>query len=182
MKDEELLALLRSSPQRGLEAVIRQYTPYVMKIARVRLESVCGFRDIEEAVSDIFLKFFNAGQKNGFEFESVRGCLSIIAGRHCVDIFRRESKRPETLPLDDMTEYAALPESQPDERHSAVARAVDSLGEPDRTIFMRKYFYGQKTADIARDLEMKENTVYKHIERGLSKLRKILEKGERNVG
>ena len=48
--------------------------------------------------------------------------------------------------------------------------------------FMRKYFYGQKTADIARDLEMKENTVYKHIERGLSKLRKILEKGERNVG
>ena len=182
MKDEELLLLLRSSPQKGLEAVIRQYTPYVMKIARVRLESICGFEDMEEAVSDVFLKFFSAGQSNGFAFESVRGCLSIIAGRHGVDVFRRQTKRPETVPLDDMTEFAAVPEPQPDERHSAIAKAVDSLGEPDRTIFMRKYFYGQRTADIARDLDMKENTVDKRVERGLARLRKILEKGARNVG
>lgn len=177
MTDEELLLLMRSDPRRGLEAVVRQYSAYVMRIAYLRLGSVCSREDMEETVSDVFMKFYSAGQKNGFSFGSVRGCLSIIAGRHCVDFFRKVTGRPETVPLDDVVEFAGGSASQNDERHSRIAEAVNALGEPDRTIFLRKYFFGQKTADIAKDLDMKPNTVDKRVARGLVRLRKRLEEG-----
>lgn len=178
MTDKELLLLLRRDPQRGLEAVIRQYTGYVMKVAYTRLGSVCSREDIEEAVSDVFLKFFNAGTKNGFRFESVRGALSLIGGRHCIDLFRQRSGSPETVSLDEIIEFTEDTSQRFDERYSRVAEAVDSLGEPDRTIFIRKYFLGQKTADIAKDLDIRPNTIDKRVTRGLAKLRKIMEEGE----
>ena len=43
---------------------------------------------------------------------------------------------------------------------------------------MPTYFLGQKSREIARDLNMKTNTVDKKISRGLKKLRAILEKEE----
>ncbi|MCR5020845.1 hypothetical protein [Ruminococcus sp.] len=72
-----------------------------MKIAYIKLGSICTTEDMEEAVSDIFLKFFNTGKNSGFAFESVRGSLSLIAGRHCVDVFRSRVKREKDIPLDE---------------------------------------------------------------------------------
>lgn len=178
MTDKELLLLLRSNPQVGLVSVVRQYSNYVLKIAYTRLESVCTYEDIEEVVSDIFLKFFNTGMKNNFEFESVRGSLSIIAGRYCIDIFRQKCRHTKEISLDEIIEFVADETPHRSEQNSRIAEAVNSLGEPDKSIFIRKYFFGQKTADIAKELHMKSNTVDKRISRGLVKLRKMLKEGE----
>ena len=45
MNDNELLDLLKKEPQRGLSAVVRQYSAYVMKIAYVKLGEVCTNED-----------------------------------------------------------------------------------------------------------------------------------------
>lgn len=67
MEDNELLGLLKNSPQEGLAAVVKQYSAYVYKIAYTRLGRVCSREDIEEAVSDIFMRFFLASQNDGTE-------------------------------------------------------------------------------------------------------------------
>ena len=67
MEDNELLGLLKNSPQKGLAAVVKQYSAYVYKIAYTRLGRVCSREDIEEAVSDIFMRFFLASQNDGTE-------------------------------------------------------------------------------------------------------------------
>lgn len=97
MNDNELLDLLKKEPQSGLSAVVRQYSAYVMKIAYVKLGEVCTNEDIEEAVSDIFFKFYKMGTDCGFAMTSVRGILSVIAERHCIDIFRRQRSYDETI-------------------------------------------------------------------------------------
>ncbi len=174
MEDKELIGLLKSEPQRGLEQTVRKYNAYVYKIARTRLGSVCAKEDIEEAVSDIFAAFYFSGRKTGFEMDSVIAFLSVIARRHCCNVFLRQSGKADDLPLDELENI--LPD-RPDEDMSAVTNAVDSLGEPDRSIFIRKYFLGQKNKDIAKELHMKTNTVSKRISRGLLKLKEILEEG-----
>ena len=88
MTDDELLRLLKADPQNGLTKVVLQYNAYIMKIARMRLNDVCTNEDIEEIVSDIFLKFFQFGCKNNFDISSVKAVLSVIATRHCIDVFR----------------------------------------------------------------------------------------------
>ena len=177
MTDNELLELLRAEPQKGLGAVVLQYSAYVMKIAEIKLGSVCTREDIEEASSDIFLKFYNTGLNNGFAFVSVRSSLSLIAGRHCVDIYRRECRRQKDISLDEIIEF--VPDVQTEQTvNSRLAQAIHKLGEPDETIIMRKYFFGQRSADIAKALKMKTNTVDKRISRALGRLRKMLKEEE----
>ncbi len=48
---------------------------------------------------------------------------------------------------------------------------IHSLGEPDSEIFIRRYYRGQSTKEIAEVFNLKENTVDKRISRGLKKLR-----------
>lgn len=63
----------------------------------------------------------------------------------------------------------------------AVCReAVDSLGQPDSEIFMRRYFLYQKTGDIAQALGLNTNTVRSKLSRGREKLKEHLE--ERGYG
>ena len=56
--------------------------------------------------------------------------------------------------------------------------ALKELGEPDTQIFLRKYYLGQSTKEIAASLDIKENTIDKKVQRGLAKLRRLLEGGE----
>ena len=65
--------------------------------------------------------------------------------------------------------HMRMPECQ-----NRLIEAVAALGRPDSEIFMRKYFYGQKSREIAEELGMKTNTIDKIVSRGLVKLRKIL--------
>ncbi|WP_024857061.1 RNA polymerase sigma factor [Ruminococcus albus] len=172
MTDKELIEKLKSSPQAGLAAVVDRYTAYVMKIARTKLNGICSSEDIEEAVSDIFFKFYQTGQSNGFDIRSVRAYLSVIAGRHCTDVFRKHISSPDILPLEDAGE---IPAQEPlSDNRTTLAAAVKKLGEPDTSIFIRKYFFGQKTKEIAEELHLNPKAVDKRVSRGLVKLRKIL--------
>ena len=176
MNDKELTGLLKNDPQKGFEAVIRQYSAYVMKIARTRLDRVCAREDIEEAVSDVFFKFYCAGKERGFEIPSVKGFLAVIAQRHCTDVFRRMSKSAETLDYSELENIIADTQSSGDGER--LVEALKQLGEPDCNIFMRKYYFGQKNKDIAKELGMRPGTVNSRISRGLEKLKKILEEGK----
>lgn len=172
MSDKELIQLLKQDPEKGLEAVVIRYTAYVMKIARTKLDNICTQEDMEETVSDVFFAFYRQGQKCGFEIRSLRAYISLIAERHCVDIFRQRVRQDSTIPLDDVAATLACPESGD---YDMLAEAIKQLGEPDTSIFIRKYFYGQRSANIAKEHHMKANTVDKRISRGLIRLRKLME-------
>lgn len=176
MTDKELIELLKSSPQDGLAAVIKRYSAYVYKIVCTKLGSIYSEQDIEEIVSDIFLKFYRSSQKDGFRIRSLRGYLSLIAERHCIDILRTRKQNIDEILFDDIADTVAFEEEpQPD---TELYDALLALGEPDTTIFIRKYFFGQRSSDIAKEMNMKVNTVDKRISRGLVKLRKMLEEGK----
>jgi len=174
MNDEMLIQLLQSDPQKGLEAAVREYGAYVYKIAHTKLCDVCTKEDIEEAVSDIFLKFFQSGSERGFELRSVRAFISVIAARHCTDLFRRHCKDIQTVPLDELENLIAdfdITEGK------TLIEAVKTLGEPDSSIFIRKYYLGQRNKDIAKELGIRQGTVNTRISRGLVRLRRLLEEG-----
>ena len=173
MTDKELIRLLKKDPGQGLAAVIERYTAYVMKIAHIKLNDVCSSEDIEEAVSDVFYIFYKRSEQMGFELRSVRAYLSLISERRFTDVFRRSIKTAEQISIDEIAE--TLPAEESPKENSELADAINKLGEPDKSIFFRKYFLGQKTNDIADELHMRPKTVDKRVSRGLVKLRKILE-------
>lgn len=177
MNDNEITMLMKKDPQKGFEAVIRKYSAYVMKIARTRLADVCSREDIEEAVSDVFLKFYYAGKERDFDITSVKGLLAVIAQRHCTDVFRRQSRFEETLDYNELENILYETETTDDE--GRLIDALKQLGETDCNIFVRKYYFGQKNKEIAKELGIPPGTLNSRISRGLDKLRRILEEGKK---
>ncbi len=178
MKDKELIELLKKDPEKGLAETVKQYSAYVMKVAYVSLSDVSSREDMEEAVSDIFLLFYQSGVSCGFDIRSIRGMLSVIAKRHCIDLFRRYtvySDVRQEISFDEIENTVADPPDISGVSNARLVDAIKRLGSRDENIFIRKYYFGQKSSDIAKDLNMKTNTVNKRISRGLKRLKKILE-------
>ena len=177
MTDRELLELLKEVPEKGLSAVVSKYSAYVHTIAYSKLSGVCTREDIEEAVSDIFMKFYEYVRSTDREITAVAAYLAVIAKRHSINVYKKHVCREECLPLDVIGGAVADKTEESDTRRLLI-EAVMSLGRPDCEIFIRKYFFGQKSRDIAEALDMKTNTVDKIVSRGLVKLRKRLNEQE----
>ena len=55
--------------------------------------------------------------------------------------------------------------------------AVDGLDEPDRTLFVRYYYEGDKLKTIAAELGMSQTAAKQRLFRGRKALRAVLQKG-----
>ena len=70
----------------------------------------------------------------------------------------------------------ATPETEVERREQQrlVSEAVLSMQWPEREIFLRHYYYGQKVSAIAEEMAMNPTTVKTHLRRGREKLRVVL--------
>ena len=59
-----------------------------------------------------------------------------------------------------------------------VRRAVETLPDGDREVFLRHYYYAQTVREIAAAMDLKESTVKTRLRRGREKLKAMLTKGE----
>lgn len=171
MTDEKILSLFESDERSGFEALIRQYSPYIVTVVRSRLGAVCTADEQRDAVSDIFVEILTALRAENEKIGSLKAYISVIAVRHCIGVFRKKRTEGISIPLDE------LPERSADETEYDRAELIEllrSLGEPDCEIFIRRYFLGQKSAEIAEPLGLRPNTVDQKISRGLKRLREMI--------
>ncbi|MDF2653033.1 MAG: DNA-directed polymerase sigma-70 factor, partial [Paenibacillus sp.] len=68
------------------------------------------------------------------------------------------------------------PIEKSDQKHM-LEWALSLMKELDREIFIRYYFFMEKTADIAEQLGMRESTVRSKLSRGRTFLREVFIKG-----
>ena len=53
-------------------------------------------------------------------------------------------------------------------------RAVEEMGEPEREIFLRYYYYAQSVREISQEMRMNESTVKTRLRRGRMRLKTTL--------
>lgn len=182
LSDEKLLALLRRSPEKGLDKLMNIYTGLVYTIVFNKLQNVGTREDTEECVSDVFYAFYQKVNEIDLAKGSIKAYLAVMAKRKAIDLFRKFSKPDrQTLSLDgDELPEPSGPEAGIEEKlikeetKRLLIQEINALGEPDSEIFILKYFLGCSTRTIAEKFALKENTVDKKISRGLSKLKKGL--------
>lgn len=173
--DGELIALLREDPAEGLRQAMARYIGLVYTVTAGKLPSG---EDVEECVSDVFLRFFEQRYLLDPEKGSLKAYLCTMAKRAAVDRFRKLKNR-QTDSLEELEEGDRPPAAEDDvaadaerrETQERLIAAIRGLGTPDSEIMIRKYYLGQPTKQIARDVGLRPNTVDKRAARAREKLR-----------
>jgi len=173
MQDTELLAMLRKTPEAGLTAVMKQYTAYVYTIAAGHLRQAGTAEDIEETVSDVFVTFYRWQQTHDTAGINLRALLAVIAKRQSINRFYALTRHPTSEPIENLQNILPAYENSPDEQ-ILLMQTVESLGNPDSEIILRRFYFGQSSKEIGTALDMKPNTVDKRLSRSLLKLREML--------
>ena len=177
MDEAALVRKLNRHSRSALERAVVQFTPYVATVLRGVLAGRACREDLEELSADVFLALW-AHREELDPAHGLRPWLGTVARNKARDWLRR---RRDTLPLDDAipADHQDTPEEIAQQRDQAARlwAAVDGLEEPDRTLFFRYYYQGDKLMDVARDLGLNPSTAKQRLFRGRQKLKKQLMEG-----
>jgi RNA polymerase sigma-70 factor (ECF subfamily) len=177
LNEEQAICALRRGESGALEWIIDRYAPYVSAV----IYNIIGVRmtgaDVEEVSSDVFLALWNNADK--IMRDKLRQYLGGIA-RNMAKNKLRECKIELSLEEDELEiPSTRTPESEliDGEPHKLARKAVMSMEEPDREIFLRHYYYCQTVATIAYNMQMNVSTVKSRLARGRQKLKQTLQTG-----
>lgn len=173
LTEEQALWQMKQGSQDALAWFIQRYGAYVSTIIHNIIGQRMSNADVEEVASDVFLALWNNAGK--ILPNAARSWLATVARNTARSRLRRAS---DTLPLDEEAVIVddRTPEATLERREQAVRvrMALLSLNPVDREVFLRFYYYYQKTADIAADMGLNESTVRTKLNRGRAKLRNFL--------
>ncbi len=166
-----MLDRLRRGDPAGLEALMDRYAPLVCAVAARVLPG--RPQEWEEVASDVFLAAWDNRKK--LRAGQVRGWLATVARNKA---FNRRRDRREELPLEE----DALPlapdsphvEVEQEELREVLSRALNSLDQADRELFVRHYYYGQTVASAAEEMGLNLSTAKTRLRRGRARLKEYL--------
>ena len=177
MDDAMIVQLLWQRLERGITEMTRKFGK---RLYRTAMNILGRHEDAEESVSDTYLAVWNAVPPRkpdplaGFVYQT---------GRHiALDKLRHLTAEKRDCRYDVSIDELAgcIPAGALEEQVEAreLGRAVNAfLGglKPDnRAIFLRRYWYGDNVRDIARDFEMRPNSVTVRLGRLRMQLREFL--------
>lgn len=179
MTHSEYRLLLKTNRTKAQQALFNEYLNYVYAIAYNRLHS-CGSReDIGDCVLDVFMDVFSSYDEKGDLSGDIKGFIGTVAFRKAANYYRKLYRNGVGVSLDEYAEAIPSDENIPVSTENSELRTIlldliESLGKPDSTIILEKYFYGSSTLDIAKIVHLSPITVRVRSSRALKKLRKLL--------
>ena len=179
MNDQELLELLRENPNRAIHIMLEVYGGAVSTICGNFLYD-CGKEDVEEAVFDTFTNFWKKSKDFVLnEKFTVKSYIYAIA-RNVSRDKRRKLKRQdiysiEELSLDLPGTFSTEQKVEQKEMEAILHTCLEKMKEPDKSVFLYRYFYGFKIGDISKLLNLPAKKVENILYHGKNRLRKDLQ-------
>ena len=179
MEDRKILLLLWNRAERAIEAMAEKYGRRLHHTAW----NILGLHEeAEETVNDTYLAVWNAVppvQPDPLEGYVYRTGRNIALDRLRFLTAEKRCSRYDAS-LDELE--ACIPTRWLEESMDAIwlgqaiNRYLGTLNSTNRSIFLRRYWYGDDVKTIARDLELRPNTVTVRLSRIRNALHDYLEK------
>lgn len=180
MNDKELLALLRDDPEQGLAVVIDEYAGLVKAVVRRLLSGVTEL-DVDECISDVFVRLYRGAGRFDPAAGSFKGYLCGIARHTALDYRRRAGKTAGMLSTEENeigVEFDPVDKLAREANRQIVHSTVSDMGSPDKEIFIMRYFFGERVSVIAEKLNISHKAVENKLYRGKKKLKaELIERG-----
>lgn len=180
LNDEKIITAIKKRSETTINEIITKYSKLLWSVAEAVLSHVGSVQDVEECVADTFIYLWEHPEKFDHQRGKLKTWLSIVARTQAVNRYREITKR-NTLPLEDtdfIDQLSVVDAVLEAETRKALLAAVNALGEPDREILIRRYYYDQKPKEIALALDMSVKQIDNRLYQTKRRLREMLARSE----
>jgi len=180
MTDNEYRTLFEKSPSAAQNALFEEYINYVYSIVFNKLRSCASAEDIEECVSDVFSAVFLSYDSKQNINGDLKGYIGRIASNKAINMFRsltaksRQTDYIEELETQLPSDDAVAENAEQSELQDIMIKCIRSLGEPEASIMIHKYYYNMRSNEIGKKLSLPAATVRVKCSRALKKLKELL--------
>lgn len=176
MDERTLIKKLNRRSRGALDQAVARYTPYVSAVILRTLAGRACREDVEELCADVFVALWTHADALDPD-QGLRPWLAVVAKNKAADFLRRS--RPSAPIPEDAPDPSPGPEelAQRRDQSARLWAAVDGLDEPDRTLFVRYYYEGDKLKTIAAELGLSQTAAKQRLFRGRKALRAVLQEG-----
>ena len=171
MREAEILDLIRSQDDSGMEELLRHYGPLMRYIIKPILRDK---HDIEDCLSETAMRIWENFDTYDEDKGSFAAWVTAITRNTALNMIRRKNRHPESEIKEEMESTEPTPEEivLREERQRELRRALELLSQKERNLFYRKYYYLQSTEKIAAEMGMTVRSVEGKLYRIKKKLRK----------
>lgn len=181
MDDVKIIELMQKGDSQGLEAAMEKYHRLASSIAL----SVLGQDSQEDALECVNSAFHDLWQSMASydgQRTSLKGWVALMVRRRAIDQLRKNLRRGQTCPLDFSRDTLQSQDTCDDyldkeELIKLFNDFVRGLPEPDRSIFVRRFFALEAIPDIARRYRLSRGAVDSRLSRLRKSLKHTLEGG-----
>lgn len=181
-REKELVSAFKKGDTAALEKVITKFTPYVCTVVRNFSRGMLTEDDIDETTADVFIKLWQ-GKERLDPHCGLKPYISAISRNAVKNRFR--ALRPPADDIEDIDtadDFNLEKSIELTEALKCLDKGLMTISADEREMFMRFYFYGEKTSDIALAMNTKDSTVRSKLTRTRAKLKEYLrERGFDNV-
>lgn len=171
---QQLLRLMKKDPERGIALILEQYGNLMNAIS---LNILKNPQDAEDCISETLLRFWK-NYKFVKSEDKLKSYLCAAVRNTAIDMLRSRQKRMEQSLEDELRETLFVPDSAADKLESEIIRKmILSLGEPDATILLRRYWYCESVDEIASEVHLSKSAVQNRLFRSRGKLKEKLIQG-----
>lgn len=185
-EEQKLIKKLKRFPNKGMTQIVDTYMPAVKSICKHLLWGL-GEDIVDDAVQETFIKLWTFVKSDKGITGSLKGFLYQIARNTCLDFIREQKgKLADKMISEDvytieniLADSGANIEEEFARRYNfnLVHKIIEAMEEPDRRIFILRYFYNYKIKEIAWDVGLPEDNIESRIRRNRKKLKEELMKG-----
>ena len=181
MTENELRLLMAESVKKCHRAIFDNYCNFVYAIVMNVLRN-CGSReDIDDCVSDVFMKIYKRIDKNNEFSGDLKGFIGTISRNTAIDAYRKISqKNMRSISIDDenteefSTNERLVENTEKKEMSRIILKKIKELGEPDSTIIIQQYYYNRTAKEISQNISMTAAAVQKRSSRARHRLKALL--------
>lgn len=180
MEDEEIYELIINNSEEGLYQLIRKYKGFVWNITNKVLFG--HNQDIEEYVSDVFLRFWEHRHSLDIEYGCIKGLLACMTRNTAINRYNRIKKEQfvdienECLSADDEIESLIEDIYQKE----VVDLILSGLKAPHKEIFIKRHIFMESIGEISDDMNLTERQVRNILYQSKLKLKKALTRRTQN--
>lgn len=181
-----LVEQIKKKDPKALEQAMDLYMDNVYRLAASILRNTGSTMDIEECVQDVFLDAWNSIDQYDPERGTFRTWLLILCKYKALNRRRTLAGKARVVEIKDFTEDNRLTGSDDiedlylvKEQKAELLKVINSFGDVDRAIFLRRYLLDESIDDICRSMGLSRQAVDNRLWRGRKVIREVLGKAER---